>query len=218
LKRNLLFPSNFVARQRGMVLILALIMLVAMTLAGIALYRQMGTGVVIARNLTFKRAATVAADAGIEAARAWLISTGDTNPERLLSSQSASGNFFYYPAWCYGPASVASEAATNPVDCSASTSSDFVPANYNWDNAAVISDAAGNEIRYVIHRLCALPGSMNIASQPGQRCASIATNPGGTAQDQGPHLSVVAFPYYRVTARVRDSLGSTRAYTQVIMY
>ncbi len=43
------------ATQRGVVLLLALIMLVAMTLAGIVLYRQIGSGLIIARNLSFKR-------------------------------------------------------------------------------------------------------------------------------------------------------------------
>ena len=33
--------------QRGVVLLLALIMLVAMTLAGIVMYRQIGTGLII---------------------------------------------------------------------------------------------------------------------------------------------------------------------------
>ena len=40
--------------QKGVVLFISLIVLVAMTLAGIAMFRQVGTGVVIAGNLAFR--------------------------------------------------------------------------------------------------------------------------------------------------------------------
>ena len=80
--------------QRGVVLLLALIMLVAMTLAGIVLYRQIGTGLIIARNLNFKRTAAVASDRGLEVARAWLI---DQTAAQLEQASAADG---YFPGWC----------------------------------------------------------------------------------------------------------------------
>ncbi len=80
MKRQSKHRDSPARRQRGVVLLLALIMLVAMTLAGIVLYRQIGTGLIIARNLSFKRTATVAADRGIEAARTWL--DGGEEPPR----------------------------------------------------------------------------------------------------------------------------------------
>ena len=58
--------------QDGVVLFIALIVLVAMTLAGIAVMRSVDTNVLIAGNLAFRNAATSAGDAGIEAARNWL--------------------------------------------------------------------------------------------------------------------------------------------------
>ena len=58
--------------QRGVVLFISLIVLVAMTLAGIAVMRSVDTNVLIAGNLAFRNAALSAADAGIESARAWL--------------------------------------------------------------------------------------------------------------------------------------------------
>ena len=76
--------------QRGVVLLLALIMLVAMTLAGIVMYRQIGTGLIIARNLNFKRTAAVASDRGIETARTWLI--GQTAAQ--LEQGSAANGYF----------------------------------------------------------------------------------------------------------------------------
>ena len=60
-------------RQHGVVLFVALIVLIIMTLAGLALLRQMGVGTSIAGNVAFKENATSVADRGTEAARAWLI-------------------------------------------------------------------------------------------------------------------------------------------------
>lgn len=50
--------------QRGVVLLIALIMLVAMTLAGIGLMRSVDTGSMIAGNLAFRHATSQASDAG----------------------------------------------------------------------------------------------------------------------------------------------------------
>ncbi|MCE3000272.1 MAG: hypothetical protein LW892_10630, partial [Betaproteobacteria bacterium] len=59
---------NSPAGERGVVLFTALIVLVAMTLAGIALMRRVDSGTLIAANQAFRQAATHIADLGIEAA------------------------------------------------------------------------------------------------------------------------------------------------------
>ena len=69
--------------QSGVVLFIALIILVAMTLAGIALMRSVDTNVLIAGNLAFRQATTLAGDWGIEEARSWL--TANTSGETLYS-------------------------------------------------------------------------------------------------------------------------------------
>ncbi len=208
--------------QRGVVLILALVMLVSMTLAGIALYRQIGTGLVIARNLTFQRAAIVAADLGLEAARAWVTTQA---PGDLIATQQVGSKFVYYPAWCYGAAAATRETAPNvPVNCGNNlATADFDPLNYDWDQSRLVTsdDGAGNEVRYVIHRLCALPGGIRITDTPGQRCAIIGREPTGQTQGVasygGKPMTIVTMPYYRITARVRDR-QNTIAYTQAIIY
>ena len=209
-------------QQRGVVLLLALIMLVSMTLAGIALYRQIGTGLIIARNLSFRRTAVVAADLGIEAARTWLTTQA---AETLLTVQQTAGSkFFYYPAWCYGSTLATRESAGVAVNCGNTLSTaDFDPLVYDWSHAfvATSNDGAGNEIRYVIHRLCALPGGINIVDTPNQRCASIGKAPPAQAETGasygGSPLSLINMPYYRITTRVLDR-QSTRVYTQAIIY
>src|SRR6478609_11222996 len=59
--------------QQGVVLFVALIVLIIMTLAGLALLRQMGAGTSIAGNIAFKENATSVADRGTEFANAWLV-------------------------------------------------------------------------------------------------------------------------------------------------
>ncbi len=219
--RKTSYPTSMGRQQRGVILLLALIMLVSMTLAGIALYRQIGTGLVIARNLAFRRTAVVAADLGLEAARTWLIAQ---TPATLLTEQQTSGKFFYYPAWCYGPVASTRETAGTPINCGNTISTaDFDPLLYDWSHAqiATADDGAGNEIRYVIHRLCGLPGGINITDTPNQRCASIGKPPPGQTQGVatygGAPLSLITMPYYRITARVRDRMN-TQVYTQAIIY
>lgn len=205
--------------QRGVVLLLALIMLVAMTLAGIVMYRQIGTGLIIARNLSFKRTAAVAADRGIESARTWLVS----QTSAALEQGSAVNG--YFPGWCntFLNAGNVPDADNDgqPDDCGNTPApSEFDPVTYNWANSvqATSNDGAGNEVRYVIHRLCETPGSINAS---GQQCVVIGSASSGgakTAVTYGSQaLSNTSQPYFRITSRV---LGPTNTvvYTQSILY
>ena len=54
------------SRQRGVVLFIALIVLVAMSLAGIAIMRSVDTGNLIAGNVAFQQGTLASADRGID--------------------------------------------------------------------------------------------------------------------------------------------------------
>lgn len=184
------------ARQRGVVLWVALVVLIVMSLAGLATLRQMGTGVSIAGNLAFKESATSVADAGTEVARQWL---GVQPVVNLEANAFASG---YYATW---------GASVDPT-------------TYDWSNAGSVPVPAplvagtGNAARYVVHRLCQNLGPV---LNPLQRCsdhenptggskAGLTYNPG--APPEPPNLQA----YFRVTVQV---LGprNTVSYTQVVM-
>ena len=61
-------------RQRGVVLFIALLVMVALSLAGIALIRSADTATIVAGNLAFKQAAASAVDRSVEqAARSRLL-------------------------------------------------------------------------------------------------------------------------------------------------
>jgi type IV pilus assembly protein PilX len=188
-------PSTSALNQRGVVLFVALIVLVFMTLAGLALMRQMGAGTSIAGNIAFKESATSVADRGIEGAREWF----KTPSQNTLDDSFANG---YHSSWAGG------------VD----------PTTYDWDNESfeILDDAGstGNTTRVMVHRLCATAGLA--ANAATQRCSDgVDTSAGGGSKGggsygTGPPPTPLASPYFRVTARVVGP-RKTVSYTQVLM-
>lgn len=187
-------PVRSPRRQQGIVLFIALIVLVAMTLAGIAMFRSIGAGVIIAGNIAFKQNAASVGDLGIEAARSWLVNQGASD---LQADQLTSG---YYSSW----------ALT------------FNPATFAWTDAvsklASSNDGTGNEVRYVVHRLCNAAGSVN---DPSQSCVTVgsASSGGsiGTPSYGVMSLTNTTAPYFRVTVRIAGPRNTT-SYIQAIMY
>jgi type IV pilus assembly protein PilX len=187
--------ASIAKAQRGVVLFVALIILIVMTLAGLALMRQMGAGTSIAGNIAFKESATSVSDRGIEVARNWVVAPG----QDLLDDAFPSG---YHSTW------------TGSVD----------PTTYDWPNESleIADDAAstGNTTRVMIHRLCELTGLS--ANAPTQHCSDgINTSAGGGSRGgggygSGPPPTPLATPYFRITTRV-EGPRKTVSYTQVLM-
>jgi Tfp pilus assembly protein PilX len=176
--------------QHGVVLFISLIVLVAMTLAGVAMMRSVDTNVLIAGNLAFRNAARSSADAGIEAARVWL----SAQTAGALINDNVPG---YYANW----------------------QDSFNPGAFNWGAQAALvgTDSNGNEIRYIVHRMCA----ESAKTVDGTDCfkvtsASSGSTKGGGSYGQTP-LSGAAMPYYRITARV-EGPRNTVSYVQAFVY
>ena len=176
-------------------LFIALVVLVAMTLAGTALLRQLGTGLGIIGNLSFKENATQAGDLGIEAARLWL-----RDPANLTLLTTTDATVGFYSNWDLG----------------------FAPQTFAWSNATAsdeFTDGAGNAVRYVIHRLCAV-ADLGVTAAT-QRC--VTRNVSGSNSTRigldatTTPLSNTVQPYFRLTARAAGP-RNTLSYVQVIMY
>ena len=168
-------------RQRGVVLIIALVMLITITFAGLALFRQVGLGAVIVGNLAFKQGATSAADRGVEQARTWLTTPLSASITRLQGTSMGSDNIVYFPAYCYKNAGNADwlNSTSTDTSCTRTTGSPptFDPLTYDWSSNSTLAvgpdtqnnpllpdygqDSAGNTVRYVIHRLCNMDGAIN---------------------------------------------------------
>ena len=176
-------------KERGIVLFVAIIVLIAMTLAGLAMMRQMGAGTSIAGNVAFKEYATSVADRGTEFARAWMV----TNRATLNNDNLAAG---YHSSWSPG------------VD----------PTTFNWaTGAATLVAENGNTALVYIERLCATANTSAIA--PTQICSdkpvgTSESKSGGSYPSVIPPTPPQ--PYFRVTTRV-DGPRNTRSFTQVLM-
>jgi type IV pilus assembly protein PilX len=198
---------RFRARQEGAILFIALIVLVAMTLAGIAMIRSVDTSLGIAGNMAFRQSSLQGTDKGVQAAVTWLgANSGGT---ALQNTNTALGYFSARPA---------SEAAGHWFDMA------------NWGSAIVVPnefgqvgnpDAAGNIVRYVIHRMCNcgdVPYNAPCAGGGNNSCGLYYPTAGGSS---GGSMSVgspvfVGIPqiYYRITTRV-DGPRNTVSVTQV---
>jgi type IV pilus assembly protein PilX len=188
--------------QRGVILFISLIVLVAMTLAGIALMRSVDTNVLIAGNLAFKQGTTAIADVGVEAARGWL-----SAPSGSLD-QDQPGASFYWANW--------QTALSDFIGATATTSDD-----YNWGQAGTAtSPDPAYTIQYVIHRLCGSAGKpSDIGTCLQSSVASGGTGAGGSkgvvsyGQQALPSTSTI---FYRVTVKVTGP-RNTVSYVQAVL-
>ena len=186
------------ARERGVVLFVALIVLIVMSLAGLALMRQTGTGTSIAGNIAFKEGATSVADVGVEKA---LVFLGPKKSGTALWADDPTEGYF---------------ATWDPS---------FNPATHDWNLATVkklpVADPSfldsKNQTSYVIHRLCEQPGAPG--SVAGQRCSEAVVPTAGSkggVSAATPDIQPDPQPFYRVTARVAGP-RNTVSIVQVIV-
>lgn len=188
-------------KQDGIILIIALIMMVAMTLGGLALMRSVHTTTVIAGNLAFQQAATNSADRGLETAISWLEATKAANVNGLDADNAAFGY-----------------TATKTTTDDASVNQDWVALwSSVWAQRGIRTigdDSAGNNVQYVIQRMCNLAGSSSIAN-----CATSpldVTSSGGSKGAGVQNINVNSQVYYRVTVRVSGPRNTT-SFVQAIV-
>jgi Tfp pilus assembly protein PilX len=189
------------------VLFIALIVLVAMSLAGIALIRSVDTGQVIAGNIAFRQTAMHVGDNGIEAARNWLL--GQASTDLFNDNPGVTGGTGYYAQWA--------EALDLLGNKTTSTSDDF-----NWSTAIDVASPAppsGYTVSYVIHRLCKStgdPASITCVKLQGTT-SSAESGTKGAASFGTMAISVPSIATYRVTVRVVGPRNAV-SYVQAIVY
>ena len=193
--------------QRGVVLIIALIVLVAMTLASLALIRSVDTNSLIAGNLSFQQSAMHSGDIGIETAVAWLSDPGTT--ETILQTDQADQGY---------------AANGGSVDLAPSATD-----NLSWDKywsryvtttrgsppVVLPADASGNTVSYIIDRLCSGAGPKSRSN-----CVLSPNTVAGTGNSNAansPQFNALMSVYYRITVRV-DGPRNTVSYVQSTVY
>lgn len=202
--------------QRGIVLIMALIVLVAMTLAGIALVRSVFTSNVIAGNLAFQQSATHSADAGVEAAIAWL----EDNDGLTTSATATACSPATLPVLaCHQTARGYRASRQDPDPSSQQSWGDFWAQHLDTIATTLTTDGAGNTVSYVIQRMCSAEGD---ARSTSIQCStsphfSAGTCAGGSSCDaQKDNLAGVSQIYYRITVRVVGP-RNTQSFTQAVV-
>ncbi len=204
-------PSNL--KQRGVVLIVSLVILVALTIAGIALVRSVDTTSLVAGNLAFQQSACHSGEAGCEdAIRTYLEQQSreylwdDHLNEGYTASTTAAGNpadWDTYWSTTIDPGLATRKALSSSKSCGGRAC--YLP-----------TDAAGNTVGYHIQRLCGATGDP-VRSPTG--CASgsqLASLSGGSLGSGSSQLPQVTQYYYRITARV-DGPRNTLTYLQMII-
>lgn len=186
-------------RQRGVVLMVALIVLVAMTLAGIALMRSVDTTTIIAGNLAFQQSATSSGDMGTEAAVAWL-------------ETSNTGVFLHSNVYAQGYSAQRQDPGTSQ-SWDAFWNAVLVPAG---QVVTLAQDATGNTVSYAIQRLCNAQGdpvSVGVDCTVPQTAGSAASSSKGAGTVLLLYNSSI---YYRITSRVAGP-RNTVSYVQTIV-
>jgi len=186
------------SKQNGVVLLIALIVLVAMTLAAIALVRSVDTTNLIAGNLAFQQSATNAGDVGSENAIEWLQTKNIGTTLRV--SDLAAG---YSAVWDSSTANrwddIVTESGITPVVAG--------------------EDQAGNTVSYIIQRLCKVEGATADPNSPATGCATppkIASSIGSSLDSGTVNLFSSNQRYYRITAKIVGPRNTT-SYTQTII-
>lgn len=185
------------ARQRGLVLIVALVVLVAITIAGAAMMRSVDTSTLVAGNLAFQQAATHAADKAFEQALVMLDQRAKANK---LDDPDPSNGYF-----------------------ASRTAEDNPPPGQSWQqfwqerlqpnarDAGV--DQFKNHLYYVVHRECVPPMG---SGKP--ICVASPANTAGKNNSMRPNplnYKAATTVYYRITVRV---VGPRRTESYVQSY
>jgi Tfp pilus assembly protein PilX len=212
MQTRLPFRSIGPRHQRGVALFVALIVMVALSLAGVALIRSIDTTTSVTGNIAFRQSALLQANWAIEDAIAHVY-TGDTKlaPGAMIdTTNDDTGNFYL--------------ATFDPSKDSTKSAQPALPSGIpqqlwtysgGWGIALPTDTATGNRVKYVIQRMCST--AMALPSGPIQsQCELMQPKEalGTTTGDEA--INVGKFPLYRVTVRV-DGPNNSLAFVQAMI-
>jgi len=218
-------------RERGVALIFALLTLVALMLSALALVRSVDTSALMLGNIGFKQDATVAADQATRQAIAWM-----TNNKFSLNTDAAASGYFasnqefaadgvtVRPPVDVTGRMLEGSANRQLIDWDLDGCRTAVADSFNGCTIVPVngSDVGGNQVRFVILRLCSKAG--DYLSDPNINCAKYAGTAVAAVEDRGdinyvarPEEVAEATPYFRVLVRVAGA-RSTTSFTETIVH
>ncbi len=198
------------SRQRGVILFLALIVLVAMLLSGIALFRTADSGILTAGNLALQKSAVSQGDRGIEASATWLLAASTA----MLHEDPNEPGYVDTPFYI------------------ANALNDHPPPNQawlTWWNAYVATHTpavlapdpnTGHVVSYLIQRLCSANGAPNATNVQCARSPDAGLMEGQSRRHDTVPLegssAAMGAVYYRIITRI-DGPRNTTAFVEAIV-
>jgi type IV pilus assembly protein PilX len=202
--------------QRGVVLFIALIVMVALSLAGIALIRSTDTAGIVAGNLAFKQASMAAVDRSVETAvhALWDGATPLVSDKTINNTGPAGQNYFACVQAVAGgciPAGTPIPQIPDALDPKKFTIAYFTGKGLRA-SGLVTDDSGNNKSYYVVERMC-LNAGLPVAPNCNLSSAAFGADP-GTQHYFG--LIRPGDAYYRITVRV-EGPRNTVTYAQAIL-
>jgi type IV pilus assembly protein PilX len=190
-------------RQGGVVLFVALIVMVAMSLAAIALIRSVDTTNAIVGNLAFRLASILPANASIEQAAAALFYDQDILGVGSIADKTidlAAENY-------YAQRQAGEDARGVPLVLQKKSTASTLIKKFDANDT-------DTHVTYIIERMCI--GPTGSPQEYIRNCGLVAPvgNSGDTIGDAG--AAGVNKPYYRVTVRV-DGPKNTASFVQAML-
>ena len=199
-------------RSRGAVLLTALVILLALMLGAAALMRMVESATLLSGNLAFKRAATLAAEAGAEAAIDWL---AQQDAATLAQDQTANAYYAADPAQAAGSA-----GKPDGIDWQGKQCAGMPVARCLAPLALPKADAAGHTVQFLVQRLCADAGPH--AADGG--CAfhlsdeADSSSRSGLAYGRDKRLGGAPTAYYRISARASGPRNTVSIIEVLVRY
>ena len=204
-------------RSSGAGLVVALVMLIVMSMSALALVRAVSTSVLVAGNFAFRQAAVMAAEAGSEAAIVWL--TARALLPDLYSDQPNQGYYASLPDGLdiSGSAPVGTKVAIDWDKDQCNSRSDVTCVSASPETT---TDAAGQIIQYVIHRLCRSVGSPQDSANSCllyREGSQVSAKKGQVSYGASSRFEADSAVYYRITTRVRGP-RNTIVFVQTLVH
>ncbi|HEY8117793.1 MAG TPA: hypothetical protein VIE91_01000 [Methylophilaceae bacterium] len=189
--------------MQGVILFVTLIMLVILTISGVAMMQIMEAGVSAAGNIAFRQASLRVADVAMEDARIWLLAQ-----DQSTLQDPAVGTDYY-----------------------ANLATPFNPVTDSWskcvdqDGDGTCDTFSGYKLYYVIHRMAKANGACSATSTlclfPSNASSAGTTEgqsqSGGTGANQGNIAGTTGLVFYRITVKVSGPRHNIN-YVQALMY
>jgi Tfp pilus assembly protein PilX len=203
-------------RIRGTVLLAALVMLIALMLGAAALMRMVESANLLAGNLAFKRAATLAAEAGTEAAVGWL---AQQDAATLAQDQAAQG-YYASDALNFDASGNRGGSQSSRVDWQGDNCAGAALARCLKPAAMPGEDAAGHTVRYLVQRLCAASGPHAASGSCAFHLPAEAdsSSRSGLAYGRSQRLAGTPLAYYRITARASGPRNTVSVIEVLVRY